>query len=227
MCDLDIEKIAPIVTEEIRKGEGKQARATKEAEYEKKREIIASEYSKLESTSTLRAPIPSLRIYRELPTINTLLKDDEVKPVDLRDELKKMSVIGAITEDMKSWMEEAITAFGKKLPVQRSSRSAKKISNPFDRVTALFLCTRCTDNSPEKPSSPLSLHDACQHDCPHLTNKQKRSCPWSADQFELDHKVLNFRVIFVQIFSLTFLTGRRSCQALHSPGKAFGKYVHF
>lgn len=168
--------------------EEKRKRARAEANYIKKREIIASEYYKLTSINAAGMPLLSLPVYCSLPTVSSLLKGSKLNPDGLRKRLKEEITADAITAEVKTWSDRARMALREKLPGVKPSRNPECV-DLSDRSITWFICINCTKNLPEKLPTSLSLLGACQHVCTHLTKKQKMNRPWSADQFQFDEKV--------------------------------------
>ncbi|THG98552.1 hypothetical protein EW145_g7408 [Phellinidium pouzarii] len=101
VTDLDFEIIKPAVEIEIAKMVKKRARSAEEQAYAKRREVVALEYHRLESTNSPKDPVvlPTLDAFREQSVIKTLQNKQGLKPGDMIKNFKDPTAV-KVTRDL-------------------------------------------------------------------------------------------------------------------------------
>ena len=189
----DIYLLKPKIEVEIAKSLERKARSKAEQAYARRRELVAQEYHRRRSDGSKHAILPTLNVFREQQTIVKLQDKHSTVLKDIAEKLKTPFVQQAIYSNLSVWEDKAARRL---TDILGYSTGATNTLRPIDRLTARFICSKCSRNSRGKRELPsLDFREACAHMCPHLTKKQKAKTRWTAEQFEPDHKVCqNFQL---------------------------------
>ena len=99
-------------------------------------------------------------------------------------------VLERLEGELGTWREKAREGLSATLGYPNWKTASTKILHPVDRVTARFLCKRCSKLPVRyRDDECFDFRGACLHQCPLTKKEQRAKIPWKAEIFVKDEKV--------------------------------------